>query len=423
MQTENSAGASASPDTLLPSAAPIAGTNGRPPRGRRLRDVTSTPRARTGGAGRWFRAFVLLALGTGAGWALARRGAASTPAAPRAETAAVERRDVDASVLATGVVRPAVGAQVAVGSRASGILKRLHVTVGDRVRAGDLLAELDAAEVETRVAQAEAALANAAAEREFAAREHERVRELVSREMSPATELSAARRALEVATAREREASAALSAARVQLEFTRIRAPIAGVVGTVSTQEGETVAASFAAPTFLTIVDLARLQVWAYVDETDVGRIAVGQRATFTVDAWPDARFRGRVVAVRPTAELRDNVVNYVTLIEIDPASTAGHQLRPEMTATVNVALDGRRDALSVPNGALRRDGEGSYVLVQSATGADRRAVRLGFRGSAFTEVLDGARQGDRVVLGSAQTCDEQAPTPAPAVTFGRPGA
>ncbi len=93
---------------------------------------------------------------------------------------------------------------------------------------------------------------------------------------------------------------------------------MAGVVASVSTQEGETVAASFAAPTFVTLLDLARLEVWAYVDETDIGRIHRGQDATFTVDTYGDDEFAGRVTAIYPQAEIRDNVVNYVAVIRFD---------------------------------------------------------------------------------------------------------
>jgi HlyD family secretion protein len=164
------------------------------------------------------------------------------------------------------------------------------------------------------------------------------------------------------------------------------------------------VAASLAAPTFLTIVDLSRLEVQAYIDETDIGRIEIGQLVSFSVDTWPGEPFEGRVTAIRPTAELRDNVVNYITLIEI--VNRPGRLLRPEMTATINITLDARQDALSVPNGSLRRDNGGWYVLVPGADGLDRRGVEVGFRGSEFTEITSGVNAGDRVVVGSAQACE-----------------
>jgi RND family efflux transporter MFP subunit len=353
----------------------------------------------------WIGRVLLVALGTGAGWMLARQTEAlgSTGAPGGWQTAVVERRDIGATVLATGEIRPQVGAQVAVGSRASGVVGRLHVTIGDRVRAGQLLAELDPVEYRTQVARAEAQLLSATAERAYADEQFARARSLAAADVVTPAELSAAQRSLDTARAREREAAAALEAARVQLGYTRITAPITGVIASVSTQEGETVAASFSAPTFVTIIDLARLEVWAYVDETDIGRIEVGQRARFTVDTYPGEHFDGRVTAVRPGAEVRDNVVNYITLIEFD--NPPDRLLRPEMTTTVNIVLDGRTGALAVPNGALRRDDAGTYVLVPARDGVERRDIDVGFRGAAYTEVLDGVVEGDHVVLGPAQPC------------------
>jgi RND family efflux transporter MFP subunit len=356
----------------------------------------------------WLGRMVLLATGVTVGWLVARRAEASGTAPPeRPETALVEARDIAATVLATGVVRPRVGAQVAVGSRVSGVLRALHVTIGDVVEAGQLLAELDAVEFETEVQRAAAALMSATAERAWAEAELERARQLEARSAASGAELDAAQRSHDTAVAKEAEAAAALAAARVQLDYTKIRAPIRGVVATVSTQEGETVAASFAAPTFVTIVDLSRLEVWAYVDETDIGRIATGQHVRFTVDTWPDESFEGTVTAVRPTAEVRDNVVNYVTLIAID--NRTDRVLRPEMTTTVNIAIDGRTAVPSVPNGALRRDAAGTYVLVESINGFERRDVRAGFRGSAYTEVVSGLNASERVLLGSATPCEPAA--------------
>ena len=356
-------------------------------------------------SGRWIGRALLLGLGLGTGWLGARQtqSLSSTPAPPSAEAVAVDRRDIGATVLATGVIRPRVGAQVAVGSRASGVLEKLHVTVGDRVAAGQLLAELDPVAYATQVERAEAVRVSAVSERVWAEQEVNRIRQLVKGGYATPAELAAAERGIETARAREREAAAALEAAKVQLGYTSIRAPIRGVVASVSTQEGETVAASFAAPTFLTIIDLTRLEVWAYVDETDIGRVKVGQRAKFTVDTYPDDSFEGRVTAIRPSAEIRDNVVNYVTLIEF--TNRPDRLLRPEMTATINVVLEGKRDALSVPNGALRRDSGGTYLLVRAASGLERRNVSVGFRGSEFSEVLSGVEPGERVLVGQATAC------------------
>ena len=361
---------------------------------------------RTGRTSPWLKSSIFLAAGMGVGWLFARQAGALDVAVPLSswDVATIERRDVDATVLATGVIRPEVGAQVTVGSRASGVVERLHVTVGDRVEAGDMLAELDRVAYATEVERAEASLRNAGAERTYAEGEYRRVMELAAAGAAASAELAAAKRVAETARARESEAAAALETARVVLSYTSIHAPISGVIASVSTQEGETVAANFAAPTFVTIIDLDRLEVWAYVDETDIGRIEVGQTARFTVDTYPDDVFHGRVTAVRPGAELRDNVVNYVTLIEIEDRDQ--RVLRPEMTATIEIALERRSNVLSTPNGALRRDAGGNYVLVPADSGLARRDVQVGFRGSGFSELLAGMEGGERVVLGPVRGCE-----------------
>jgi len=342
----------------------------------------------------------VLVAGSGLWWITAGRDAtAAEDEGGPIKTVAVSRRDIATTVLATGVVRPQVGAEVRVGSRVSGALERLYVTAGDRVRQGQLLARLDSAEFHTRVMQGLANLENARAESTYAAGEWTRARDLFDRGIITESDFAQAQRLRDVRASEVRQAAAALESARIQLGYTRIRAPIGGVVASVSTQVGETIAASLAAPTFVTIVDLDRLEVWAYVDETDIGRVAVGQPARFTVDTYADAEFEGVVSAIRPTAEIQDNVVNYVTVISIRPGH--GRTLRPEMTATVTILLDQREQVLVVPNEAVRRDRDGSYVFVARDGDYARQPVRTGQRGREFTEILDGLDDGDRVVTGS----------------------
>jgi HlyD family secretion protein len=252
----------------------------------------------------------------------------------------VVRRGPETTVTATGVIKPRIGAEVRVGSRVSGVVKRLFVRIGDTVRKGEVLAELDARELMARRAQAAAALASSQADLSYAQADLQRKRELSAAQVLPRNELDLADRACAVAEQRLKEAQANLEYADTQLGYTRIYAPIAGVVSSISTQEGETVAASFAAPTFVTLLDLNRLEVWAYVDETDIGRIQAGQQARFTVDTYAGHEFEGRVETIYPQAEIRDNVVNYVTVVRFDPPRD--RTLRPEMTVMAKIDLSGR---------------------------------------------------------------------------------
>jgi RND family efflux transporter MFP subunit len=190
-------------------------------------------------------------------------------------------------------------------------------------------------------------------------------------------------------------ARASLAYATAQVGYARITAPISGVVASVATEEGETVAASFAAPTFLTLLDPSRLEVWAYVDETDIGRIRNGQTARFTVDTYGDEEFDGRVTAVHPKAEIRDNVVDYVTVVQFQRPKN--RTLRPEMTTTVRVALATRTNVLSVPIRAVHWQGTRAYVLVPSAR--DKAAApepALGDAGAQGRELLGNSQWAER---------------------------
>jgi len=353
----------------------------------------------------WTILFVVVAVVAAAYWYFGRAdtlsGIDSSGSTAGYQTTTAERRDISSTVIATGVIRPQVGAEVRVGSRVSGILSELHVNIGDYVRAGQLLAVLDSTEFRARRNEAAAQLQAAIVERDYAELELNRASQMIEESVVTQAQFDAAQRAFDMAKAQVSLAAAALDAAEIQLGYTRISAPIGGVVASVSTQVGETVAASFASPTFVTIIDLDRLEVWAYVDETDIGRVEVGQQATFTVDTYMGTDFSGTVTAIQPAAEIVDNVVNYVTRIRIGP--TDGKILRPEMTTTVNIHLESREGVLAVPNGAVRRDADGLYAYTPGSAGPERRAIRTGYRGSSFTEVLDGLAEGDLVIVGSVE--------------------
>jgi RND family efflux transporter MFP subunit len=205
-----------------------------------------------------------------------------------------------------------------------------------------------------------------------------------------------------VAEQQYNQANANLADANTQLGYARIVAPIAGIVESVSTQEGETVASSFAAPTFVTLLDLSRLEVWAYVDETDIGRIRVGQKAVFTVDTYAAHEFAGQVMAVHPQAEIRDNVVDYVTVLSFQPARD--HVLRPEMTTTVKIAVEQRRNVLALPVRAVRRDAGRHFVLVRTGNTTDRKWITTGITDQSYTEIVEGLPEGSEVLVGDVKT-------------------
>lgn len=329
---------------------------------------------------------------------------ASDPTA-QLKTVRVARRALTTEVKATGVVRPMTGAQVRVGPRISGIVRRLAVRVGDRVRVGQRLAELDDRELVARRREAMAALDVTRANLAFARSDAHRKRSLAAARLLATSDLEVAERAAAVAQQEVARAQAALDFAETQLDYARVDAPIAGTVASVSTQEGETVAASFATPTFVTLLDLNRLEVWAYVDETDIGRIHVGQRVRFTVDTYGAESFEGRVSEIYPQPEIRDNVVDYVTVVRFSPRS--GFSLRPEMTTAVRITTHEARNVLTVPLNAVQHSGSQAFVWRRHSGGVTRVPVVLGIRSERDWEVTGGLAEGDEIVIGTPPSTEE----------------
>lgn len=342
-------------------------------------------------------AAVCFVLGAGLSFILHRTYAPRNTAHSQSQAVvAVARRDISSSVMATGIIKPMVGAEVRVGSRVSGVVRRLHASIGDVVTEGQLLAELDDRELKAKRAQATAALDMAEAEVNFTRLDLERKQRLADEEMIADDEFELAEKAYRLAQLKVSEAEANLEYALTQLAYSKIHAPISGVVASVSTQEGETVTASFSTPTFLTIIDLDRLELWAYVDETDIGRIAEGQRARFTVDTYPEDEFEGRVISIYPNAVIQNTVVNYITIVQI--GDRMGKILRPEMTTNVTILLETREHVLAVPRGAIRRE-QGEYVVyVQNEDGIIARRVQVGWRDERYTEILSGLVEGEQIL-------------------------
>jgi len=318
------------------------------------------------------------------------------------ETAAVERRDIDPTIRARGIIKPSVGSEVKVGSRVSGIVSRLHVKTGDRVTKGQLLAELDPTELQAQLNQAEATLNNARAQQDYARLDVERKRTLFQENLVSQNERDRAERTYEVAESSVEQAVANLDYARIQVRHTKINSPISGVVASVTTQEGETVAASFSAPTFVTIIDLDRLEVWAYVDETDIGRVKVGQKAIFRVETYSSTNFEGTVTTIFPKAEILEGGVKYVTILQI--TLIADRPLRPEMSTRVMLLLEKIPNALVVPSDAIHRGEIEKFVYVLQGGSPVRRAVTAGAGDGEVTEILAGLEEGEKVIIGDIES-------------------
>lgn len=350
------------------------------------------------------------------------------PAAPvRYKTAEVKHGAVVATVTATGTVEPLV--KVLVGSQVSGTVIRWYADFNQEVEQDFLLAELDLdrykATVEQRaaaVAVAKARVEESAARLEEAKLERGRIEGAFGRAAASNFEMQTAKSAEDAALAALHAAEAQVQAAEaehrlslVELEKTKIRAPIAGVVISRDVDAGQTVAASLSAPTLFTIAnDLKKMRISAAVSETDIGKIREGMAAEFRVDAYPERRFRGVVTQVRFAETVVDNVVTYKTLIDVDNPDLA---LRPGMTATIMFEVAKVEDALRVPNAALRfnprynpaeidwnRPGRGQVIKPRVYQLVNEQLVEvpveLGLNDGAFTQVTsEKLKAGDHVVI------------------------
>lgn len=336
--------------------------------------------------------------------------ATSTPDLPL-QTAIVIRQTVEESVLAIGVLQPI--RKVDVGSQASGQLKRLLVHPGDHVEQGQLVAEIDSTLSKNALLDAQVALGSLAAQKLSAAAQVKRARLALRRNQAMAQENAVAPQSVESAEADLQAQQAQLavvdaqihqqhiqvSTAQANLGYTRILAPVSGTVVSVSTQEGQTVAASYEVPVILQIADLSIMTVRAQIPEADIDRMRVGLPACFTTLSGTHTRYCSVLKTVEPAPEKINNALFFNALFDVANPVAALH---PDMTAQVSVQIAQADDALVIPLTALGRAGpDGRYqVKVLTPQGkTELREVKTGIDNAFSIQVLDGLTEGEQVVL------------------------
>jgi HlyD family secretion protein len=290
------------------------------------------------------------------------------------QTAEVDRGNVIETVTATGTLSAVTTVQV--GSQVSGVISRLYADFNSHVKKGQLLAELDPTPFQAQVEQRQADLTKAKVEVANAKINYDRQVRLAKAGLAPQADVDNTRAQYQGAAAQVQQSTAALSQALTNLRYTQIISPIDGVVVDRAYDVGQTVAASFQAPTLFQIAqDLTKMQVQADVDQSDIGRVQVGQLARFSVDAYPDEEFRGRIAQIRLNATINQNVVSYPVILEVPNPQ---ERLRPKMTANVTINVAMVRDVLRVPNAALRfkpPDAAPSKESPQTASAPPQRAA------------------------------------------------
>lgn len=355
-------------------------------------DLTQLSRSARRRPRRWLWLLALAALIGLGGWAWASRS--STPAAVRYDTTAVERGDLIVTVIATGTVQPTT--RVDISSELSGTLAAVEADFNDAVTEGQVLARLDATNLRARLATAEAQLAAAAArvtQAEATATETAEswasTQALDQRGLAVRSTVVAAKAAhdraaaaVEIARADLKLAEASLEEAKTDLAKADIRSPITGIVLDRTAEKGMIVAATLNAPVLFTLAeDLSRMELQVAIDEADIGRVGVGNEATFSVDAYPGRTFPARITQLRYAPEQTDGVVTYKAVLSVENSDLL---LRPGMTATATITVARQPEVLLVPMAALRyappvtesasRSGGGLIGLIMPRRGGETRA-------------------------------------------------
>jgi len=375
------------------------------------------------------------------------------------QIATVTRGAITQAVTATGTLNPVVNVQV--GSQVSGNIAKLFVDFNSQVKAGQVVAQIDPALFQAAVTQAEGDLASAQAALELAKVNATRTQELFARKTSSQADLDQATANLHQAEANVKIKQGALDKAKADLDHCTIPSPIDGVVISRNVDVGQTVAASLQAPIIFQIAnDLTKMQIDANVAEADVGVLEVGQDVDFTVDAFPMRTFHGKVVQVRNAPITVQNVVTYDTVIGV---SNPDLRLKPGMTANVSIIVAQKDNVLQIKNAALRyrpaetaaaeagskssqngasqggsrqggsaspktmektvaaRERQSSERTVYVLSGGRPRPVQIktGISDGVVTEVVEGLKEGDRVI--TAELASKASAASTPANPFGGP--
>lgn len=334
------------------------------------------------------------------------------------ETANVAPANIQNSVTATGTIEPVTS--VTVGTQVSGIISKIFVDYNTVVKKGQVIAELDKTNLVSNLNTAKANLSSAQGKLNYESANFKRYQALFDKGLVSADDYENAKltyiQAKEsVATAKEN-----VQTAQTNLGYATITSPIDGVVLSKEVEEGQTVAASYSTPELFTIAqDLTDMRVIADVDEADIGGVKEGERATFTVDAYPNDTFEGTVTQVRQEATEENNVITYEVVIS---APNADLKLKPGLTANVTIFTAEKQGVLSVPSKALRfnpdKETVGNYTIVnsngknkvwtQEGNTLKAHTVQVGMSDGTHTEIISGTAKGTEIITGINEVAEEE---------------
>lgn len=354
----------------------------------------------------------------------------SKPSIKIIETAKVKRGNIRGILVETGIIKPQVGAVVKIGARATGTLDKMKVKIGDRVKKGQLIALIDDREIRRAIEQQKASLIaaeytlsqieitypekikEAKASYEYARINYEREKELLKNEYTTKDAVDRAksqfeaaeailnrlqneyRMQLKIAKANIEDITARLKQEETRLTYTRVYAPIDGVVSDVTVQEGETIVAGLQVANLVTVLDPTLLEMWIYVDETDIGKVKIGQEVEYYVDTFPDRIFHGRIEKIYPQPVVKENIVYYLAIVNVNKEDA--RFLKPEMTTHIKIIFAEKKDILIAPNAAIKyEEGKQIAYLIDEYHKIKRVELTTGIRGEDYTEILSGVKEGD----------------------------
>jgi multidrug efflux pump subunit AcrA (membrane-fusion protein) len=354
----------------------------------------------------------------------------STPKIKVLETAKVEKGSIRGVIVETGIIKPQVGAVVKIGARATGEIVKMNVKVGDKVKKGQIIALIDEREIQKAIEQQKAALISAQnirlqieltyperlneakANYEYAKINLERETELLKHEYTTKDMVDKAKSQFEaaeanlkrlqdeyktqlkIAKANVEDHAAQLKQQEIRLTYTKIYAPITGIVSDVTVQEGETIVAGLQVANLVTVLDPTLLEMWIYVDETDIGRVKLGQEIEYYVDTYPDKLFYGHIEKIYPQPVVKDNIVYYLAIVRI--SKDDAFFLKPEMTTHIKIIFDEKSNILTAPNAAIKFEkGKQIAYKVIGNNKVQKVELKTGIRGEEKTEILSGVKEGD----------------------------
>ncbi|WP_457635383.1 efflux RND transporter periplasmic adaptor subunit [Persephonella sp.] len=363
------------------------------------------------------------------------------------KTEKVKRGEIKDIINATAIVKTRVNAYLKIGTRTTGLVQKMFIDIGDYVKKGQLIAIIDQREFKkdiqkiksqiqkaenkleqinqlypVKIKEAEKNLKSAEAEYEFANWKFQREKELLKEGFTTKQDFEIAKRELKTKEAKlklaeetlkklkveyETEKKLAqddikilqkeLEKAKIRLSYTEIYSPIDGIVSNVVAREGETLVAGLQAGELVTILKPDRLEIQIFVDETDIGKVKSGQKVVYYVDAFPDRIFTGKITKIYPEPIVKQNIVYYLAIVPVK--KDYARYLRPEMTVYTKIIAGIKKNAVIIPNSAVRFEKGKQYVYVIKNGKPQIRYIKTGWIDEKYTEVVEGLKEGEVIAV------------------------